>query len=42
LNNHNRDNTVSNESGKNAAAGPEDVDVTHAPILSQKVEASHV
>ena len=42
LNNHNRDNTVGNESSKNAAAGPEDIDVTHAPILSQKVEASHV
>ena len=42
LNNHNRDNTVGNECGKNAAAGPEDIDVTHAPILSQKVEASHV
>ena len=42
LNNHNRDNTVGNESGKNAAAGPEDIDVTHTPILSQKVEASHV
>ena len=42
LNNHNRDNAVGNESGKNAAAGPEDFDVTHTPILSQKVEASHV
>jgi len=42
LNNHNRDNTVGNESGKNAAAGSEDIDVTHAAILSQKVEASHV
>jgi hypothetical protein len=42
LNNHNRDNTVGNESGKNAAAGPEDIDVIHTPILSQKVEASHV
>ena len=42
LNNHNCDNYVGNESGKNAAAGPEDIKVTHAPILSQKVEASHV
>ena len=42
LNNHNCDNNVGNESGKNAAAGPEDIKVTHAPILSQKVEASHV
>ena len=42
LNNHNRDNTVGNECSKNATAGPEDIDVTHAPILSQKVEASHV
>ena len=42
LNNHNCNNKVGNESGKNAAAGPEDIKVTHAPILSQKVEASHV
>ena len=42
LNNHNRNNTVGNESSKNAAARPEDIDVTHALILSQKVEASHV
>ncbi len=42
LNNHNCDSNVSNEGGKNAAAGPENIKVTHAPILSQKVEASHV
>ncbi len=42
LNNHNCDSNVSNESGKNAAVGSENIKVTHTPILSQKVEASHV
>ena len=42
LNNHNQDNQVSNVSSENTASGPENIEITHAPILSQKAEASHV
>jgi hypothetical protein len=42
LNNQNGDNNVSNEGSKDATSRPEDIYVTHTPILSQKVEASHV
>ena len=42
LNNHNQDNQVSNVSSENTASGPKNIEITHAPILSQKAEASHV
>ena len=42
LNNHDCDNYVGNESAENTASGPEDIKITHVPILSQKSEASHV
>lgn len=42
LNNQNQDNQVSNVSSENTASGPENIEITHTPILSQKAEASHV
>ena len=42
LDRQNANKYVRNDGSNNATAGPEDIDITHAPILSQKVEASHV
>jgi hypothetical protein len=42
LNNHRTYNQVRNGRSEETASGAEEFNVTHTPILSQKVEASHV
>jgi hypothetical protein len=42
LSNHCTNNQVRNGRSEETASGAEEFNVTHTPILSQKVEASHV
>ena len=42
LNNHNCNENISKDRAENTAACPEMITIIHAPILSQKSEASHV